>query len=587
MSSVNDWIYLGRNYAQLKRLEITRAGDRISLRHLNQTIHFELINEFLEWLEKQREINSDSLTFWMTHVAGKNNMWSEFYSRIVQVVALRRWVQEHSQEDRTIHVVCENAYVAQVITTGLSDLVGVRCGHIDHAANQAEKLGYIFLSCFKFIAQLKMLLKHWLVSRIDRPTRVVAPPEKLYLVHQCLDNAAFARKDSLECRYLTIVPKWLEKQNKNVIKLPWLDYVSLPLRDVYRRLREEGCLIPEDWLTLWDYVVVARQHLSSAFSINPNQEFVGLKLQPLVLAERRQQIGDRGMLFWRYKPMLDRWGVNLKELVFIDHFEGLIVEHVPIYIGRSLKCKFKAIGYVPVPTVPTAWLAMHFRQSTWVSQIMPDTVVVSGHLAKKTLVHQGVPEDRIKIGPALRQDFTTNRERTLGWGRNIVVFLSLSISSSVELMREISVHSGWLKETLGLSIKLRCHPMVKKTKLLRAVGWQELPAGWQWAEAPLIDVLEKTDCVISHSTGSVIDAILKDCMIILIDSELEPSWNYLDCLVDVHEILKPIPIAQLPTRLTEFFGQDRPNIRAEFLRIQIKLRDGLEQITEETLANFL
>jgi hypothetical protein len=175
--------------------------------------------------------------------------------------------------------------------------------------------------------------------------------------------------------------------------------------------------------------------------------------------------------------MLERWAKKLNSITFIDHFEGLIVEHVPIYVGRQLDLKFRSIGYIPNATIPSAWLAYHFLQTTWESRVMPDVIVVSGQLMKETLIRQGVPSCRIKIGPDLRQNFAP---KPVGVGKSrtdIVLLLSLAITTAVEMLRSVATHSGWIREYLEASVIVKNHPMVKSSKLLKSAGWSELPSG--------------------------------------------------------------------------------------------------------------
>jgi hypothetical protein len=156
-----------------------------------------------------------------------------------------------------IRVVCESGYVAQVIAAELVGLVEIRYSLATRILFRIDKFCIRVISVAKFLAHLKNLLKHWWICRQSRPKGCSFVTGDVYVVHQCLDYDSFRTKGPMQCRYLTVVPEWLANSGQKVIRLVWLDFVSLPLGQVYKGLREEGYLIPED-STLKDYVRIVR-----------------------------------------------------------------------------------------------------------------------------------------------------------------------------------------------------------------------------------------------------------------------------------------------------------------------------------------
>ena len=74
----NSWFYIGTSYLSLIKHQKLIKGKRISLRN---EIHKEFKNQkffILSWLEKQRKANNDSLNWWMSHLAGRNNVYTKF-----------------------------------------------------------------------------------------------------------------------------------------------------------------------------------------------------------------------------------------------------------------------------------------------------------------------------------------------------------------------------------------------------------------------------------------------------------------------------------------------------------------------------
>ena len=64
--------------------------EKIKLTENFKAQFYESKDEYLKWLNNQRELNNDSFTWWMSHFAGKNNMVSKFYETICQIKALKK-----------------------------------------------------------------------------------------------------------------------------------------------------------------------------------------------------------------------------------------------------------------------------------------------------------------------------------------------------------------------------------------------------------------------------------------------------------------------------------------------------------------
>ena len=84
----SDWIYLGSNYQLMRKNENKINGNRISINNLLKHDSKDNRIEWMEWLEKQRQENNDSLFWGMTHIAGRNNTASKFYLYVLQIKSI-------------------------------------------------------------------------------------------------------------------------------------------------------------------------------------------------------------------------------------------------------------------------------------------------------------------------------------------------------------------------------------------------------------------------------------------------------------------------------------------------------------------
>ena len=72
------WLYFGSSYLKMKYCEKKLSGPKINLQH---KIHLQADlqkEEFVKWIEAHRVKNKDSIYWWMTHLASRNNFYSTF-----------------------------------------------------------------------------------------------------------------------------------------------------------------------------------------------------------------------------------------------------------------------------------------------------------------------------------------------------------------------------------------------------------------------------------------------------------------------------------------------------------------------------
>mgnify|MGYP006217166475 CR=1 FL=1 len=73
------WLYFGSSSLKMKQWENKLSGNRINLQN---EIHDQAKIQkkpFIEWIESQRIANKDSIYWWMTQIAGRNNSYSNFF----------------------------------------------------------------------------------------------------------------------------------------------------------------------------------------------------------------------------------------------------------------------------------------------------------------------------------------------------------------------------------------------------------------------------------------------------------------------------------------------------------------------------
>jgi hypothetical protein len=542
--------------------------------------------DFLEWLTRQREANNDSLHWWMSHLAGRNNMVSMLFLYLCQIAALKEWLRHHNDEFAELLVVCEDGFLLQAMVQNLASDADVRKEFGCHFGMLRDWCYWILRIGYCWLYEPIRCWRHWQAARKTRATQPVQPNESVFLVHQCLDDKAFRSDGRLVDRYFTGFPEWLEEKGLTVVRLPWLASVNLPLERAYEHLRRHRSIIMEDYLNLRDYLCAFRNHLVSVSALKGKIQFPGLQIGPLVLRERLQQFADFGSIrFWLYQPALKSWCRDIKSLILIDMFEMMPSEHVQVKTLRENVPHFTAVGYYHV-LMSRGFLGYHFPAAEWHSSIMPDQIIANGELGRRALICQGAPEERVVAGPALRQQFNVQASGT-GKREALLILLALDSECCVETMAKLSYHAEWIRTELGIPVRVKTHPMMRREELLAKMRWDGLPAGWEWVDGEINEALATAHCCIALGTASSYDAIVAGCMVLPLERELGFMGNYLDLLEDEYEVVRAVPNELIRQRMEELFVTRREYFSKEFAKIRVNLINGLNPVNDEFLQCFL
>jgi hypothetical protein len=574
----------------MRRWEQRLSGEYISLGKLISEESEIQRPHILKWISRQREANNDSLYWWMTHLAGRNNMATQFFDYLIQISALKTWVAGLTGFQDDVLVVCEDGFLLGAVKDNLHGinleipLIGLWFGRI------YDLLYYLLRALYNLFFQIWWFWSHARMARKTRPKSLGHNLEEIYLVHQCLDSKSFIADDTIACRYFGLLPSWLEAQGKNVIGLPWLFNVDLPLDQVYKKLRASNCLIPEDWLTTSDYVNAFLDGYRSSLAIQRNIKYEKLDITQLMNREHYQQLGDGFMFaqFWRYGPALERWGRGLKSLTVYDAYEGMASEHIQVFTGRNkIAAKTKFVGYYHT-IISRDFLPYHIPAGEVKSIVYPDVIVTNGNLAKQQLIAQGLDNNLIKVGPALRQSSVLPAPKPPRLdGTCLLLALSILPEVTIELLDKISRLAPWINDHLGISVLVKPHPMMNKSVILRKLNWMELPNGWHWHDGEMHDALENAWCTMTLNTGAIIDVVAAGCIPFALSQSLSTPWNYLDSLSDDFPILRAVSDDQIKIRLEEIFILRREFFKSQTYLAQDRLLEGLSIISDQTMSAFI
>ena len=84
------WIFLGSSFKNLQQAEENITGDRIKINKFLHEVYKEELTNYLTWTESQRISYNDDINWWMTDLAGRNNLDSNFFLYIFQIKLLNK-----------------------------------------------------------------------------------------------------------------------------------------------------------------------------------------------------------------------------------------------------------------------------------------------------------------------------------------------------------------------------------------------------------------------------------------------------------------------------------------------------------------
>ena len=106
------WLYFGNSYSKMVYWKKRLSGNWINLQNENHKQAEIQKKPFLAWIESQRITNNDSIYWWMTQIAGRNNAYSNFFLNLCQLFAILNYLKKNAQEKKIL-IICEDFFLLE------------------------------------------------------------------------------------------------------------------------------------------------------------------------------------------------------------------------------------------------------------------------------------------------------------------------------------------------------------------------------------------------------------------------------------------------------------------------------------------
>jgi len=581
-----NWVFLGSSFKNLKNAENKIDGKRIKINDYLHAIFKNELKVYLEWTENQRKLYKDSTHWWMTSLAGRNNLSSNFLLYICQIKSLQQILKNFKQDE--ILIVSDDILLVKAILENLKDY-SIKKNNFFNFKKIKNSIFYNYRFIRNLITTFYDIALTLICAKITQKEKKI-PSDDVYLLHQHLDFNSLIKNEKIQSRYFPNLKEYFKKENLKLYTLTWYSFFLRGKIKAFKNLRKENCLIPEDWINLFDYIVIIKKYFKTCYFFKDNKNYPDFNINSLLLIEKRNHLEqiNSNLRFWTYAPAIKKWTKNCNKITTIDHYENMIYEHALTDAVRNLNINKKVYGYHHTLSSSefTAW---HSLKSEWESNLKPDNVISLGPISRKFLENQGVPNKRIVDGPALRYAKILHKEKNenLKNKKNILVPLSQIRDASYEMLSSILDLSRSFQGA-DYSFIIKPHPNLGILKILESFNLKELPKNFIISNEDIDKLMDKSLFTIFMSTAAAYNAIFNGNIVFNLQSELNLSDNYLDFIEKDFKFVNSHSLESIKTTLNEFCNNEKKIVeyREEFEKIRHNFVNGFNSINAVNLAKF-
>ncbi|TGK51917.1 hypothetical protein EHQ16_14950 [Leptospira kanakyensis] len=587
------WIYLGSNIQNYQRIQSETKWEALSLSENIQKQKTLLIPKILKFIKELGLLNNNSLSWEMTHLAGRNNIVSPFFLSVVQLSGIIQTISERkNQATNDLVIICEDFFLANSLKQSLKEIkIKIQFPLFVYFGNY---LFNIFYSIAYFIFQLGRQIKiQYQFSKQAKNTRNkkrdFSNDKELLLFHLCLTEKNILSHGKLTCNYFTTMLDYLENKGKNIVRIPWLFSVKrIPLHVTFSKLRESDAWIPEDYLSFFGYVSSFFRSIFSSFSLFKKCAFDGINVSALLDREFWLHFRSSPNLnsFYKYYFALGKSFPNAKMIRSYDHFENMPFEKViPVFFRSQKDLDFLQIGYHH-SLVSNDFFGYHLFEGEEHFQHFPDFIVTNGSIDTSRYQQKPIDKKRVITGPSLRQKFVKLEKITHIRKEQLAILLSMDTGASIEILTFFSKLDAYLNEK-GIQVILRTHPLLPFDVLKRKFGNLNLPDHWRVSNRDLYDDLVESKFAAVMASASIIDAVLAGCIPIPVSRLLDFDWNGLDFLSDKHRILRSVSGEKLKDHLQYLYSMKSEELEKEIKAVLNSLYTGINSDEKKIKDKFL
>jgi hypothetical protein len=338
-------------------------------------------------------------------------------------------------------------------------------------------------------------------------------------------------------RYYPGLANYLTREEKrNFFYYPTIVGYHNPIR-AFKMIRqaEDQFIIPDDYLTLRDYLFMLCHPFRLLALDIPQIVFKGVNITPLMRQERLRNcydhIGIYGILNHQFALRLAKSGVKVRLLV--DWYENQVLDRGMILGFHKYHPETPVIGYQGYVISPALHLYIFPNQTEFNGGVVPDTVAVLGR-GLIPQIHEFCSDIVVKTAPAFRNNKVWNERINYPDENMLTVMLGLpiSLSDSRSIIKKVLDAHELIGDSAIISrYMIKPHPTHKISTITELFEF-ELPEYCKFVTGDFHQVIETSNILVTNASTVALEALAKAVPVIIVGDSNGITQNPIPETVD-------------------------------------------------------
>jgi hypothetical protein len=600
---VHQWLYLCEDSTWRVRAERAALSDipRISISDRLDEMAWKLRQPYIDWIGELSQLNN-SLEWWASELAGKN-VYSCFYARVCLLGVGMQLI--HAGLDRPTLVVCATPAVFEefsrfALSIGAEPRKLTTAGAFANVNAIQKRVGKYVDGVFrrsKAIAGRLLGSKghHAYVRRILADQGVTNDVDfdgdDLILFFTWVDHRNFASDGEYRDPHFGPLPNMLRDLGYRIVFVPRV-LNTIPYEEAIEKLMQTGerFLFPE--LFVSDSEREACQRRAERFNptIPALAKICEVPVSNLARELIAQYVGAHAEKL-THEPLIAKLaslGVYPRQIIHTH--EGHTWEQALAWSVRRYMPNTKIVGYDNL-TFSRMMLPMYSALNEYGIRPLPDKIVTNGPLSKKVFLSEGIPEEIVETGGALRHTYLweepiqsrneSDFEIETGSIR-ILVATAIGLGDSVELVAKASQAFGGVPD---YEIIVKCHPALKIEGVVHHLGELAERDNISFVTTPIAELLPSVHILLYTHTAVCYEALHLNVIPVFVRAENFLNLDKLDAVPEIRWIATtPEDLRRV---VKEILGMSKEKRRAWEKRAKQTVRSALAPLTARSVDAFL
>jgi hypothetical protein len=460
---------------------------------------------YIDWIGSLARAN-DSLEWWACELAARNS-YTMLFSNICALAAARRLV-----DDSTLTVCSSPALAEELLAFPGAQPVGSFSARAEREIARRALLAWVRLTPRpltglpgRLSERVRMGLdadprhRRRTLAAHDIPTAATFEGDDTVLLFTWIDRRSFPPEGGYRDPHLGVLPELLRERGFRVAFVPRILH-TIAFAEAVERLLEsnETFFIPDLYLDPDDWHECANRAKAFRVEMSPEASIEGVRVARLAL-EHVERYTSAQAAALTYGPLVRNLAAaGIRPARIVHPYEGHTWELALIRSVHQYLPETTLIGYENLNMSRFA-LSMYPASAELGLRPLPDRIVTNGSAFARVLREEGVPDELIRPGCALRHaslwnDISPPRPRSTAI--RVLVATDGTLGHAAELVAKAVAALGG---EARYNVTVKCHPLVPQNRVRALIGGVE-GSNVHFASEPIAELLPSTDVMLyTHS----------------------------------------------------------------------------------------